>query len=254
VGPAFRFRSSEPFPVRPISQTLRYLPGPVPCVPLNRQTACDRGSRLDRYARPNCPPGNSGNGWSLARNLECLILKAGIVKSTSISNESALRSEPQNRPSFPLDRAIPPPKKGAAVSPLNCRVKIPPNQSNGENNPLKSYFLEAWTPFLRVKKLPSSDWQTGHFTGLFEIRSCLLSSSGVAQPVPATACSSKSSVLTHPGARSCSGQLPNGMRWPAPAGPLRGDRPAPGFRRGWVGPGPYDSGVAGALSGTAHFP
>jgi hypothetical protein len=30
--------------------------------------------------------------------------------------------------------------------------------------------LYAWTLFLQVKKLPSSDWQTGHLTGLFEMR------------------------------------------------------------------------------------
>ncbi|MDO9034374.1 MAG: hypothetical protein Q7U51_04140 [Methanoregula sp.] len=34
-------------------------------------------------------------------------------------------------------------------------------------------------------------------------------------------------------------------------GLLRGDRPAPGFRRGRVGPGPSGSGVVGVLSGTA---
>jgi len=64
------------------------------------------------------------------------------------------------------------PKKGAAVSPLNCRVKNPANQPNKENTRLNQYFFGAWTPFSLVKKVPLSICQTGHYTSLFEIRSC----------------------------------------------------------------------------------
>jgi hypothetical protein len=80
---------------------------------------------------------------------------------------------PENRCSFPFDRATLPAKKGAAVSPLNCRVKIPANQPNKENNRFNPYFLLAWTLFLLSQKTPSSVCQKERFTGLFEIRSSL---------------------------------------------------------------------------------
>jgi hypothetical protein len=49
--------------------------------------------------------------------------------------------DPENRGSFPFDRTTLPAKKGAAVSSLNCRVKIPANQPNKENNRFNPYFL-----------------------------------------------------------------------------------------------------------------
>ena len=43
------------------------------------------------------------------------------------------------------------PKKRAAASPLNCRVKTGGNQSNLKYNRFIQYFLRAWTPFLLRK-------------------------------------------------------------------------------------------------------
>jgi hypothetical protein len=40
-------------------------------------------------------------------------------KSRFLMKSRAGMTDPQNRPSFPLDRATPQRKKGAAVSPLN---------------------------------------------------------------------------------------------------------------------------------------
>jgi hypothetical protein len=48
---------------------------------------------------------------------------------------------PKTRVLFPLTVLPPQPKKGAAVSPLNCRVKILANQPNKENTHLNPYFL-----------------------------------------------------------------------------------------------------------------
>jgi hypothetical protein len=44
-----------------------------------------------------------------------------------------------------------PPKKKAAASPLNCRIKTGGNQSNLKYNRFIQYFLWAWTPFLLRK-------------------------------------------------------------------------------------------------------
>ncbi len=62
-------------------------------------------------------------------------------------------------------------KKGAAGRPLNCRVKIPANRPNMENNPFNPYFFSAWTLFSHREKTPSSVYQKERFTGLFEIQS-----------------------------------------------------------------------------------
>jgi hypothetical protein len=59
---------------------------------------------------------------------------------------------------FLLTVLPPQPKKGAAARPLNCRVKIPLNQSNCENTRLNPYFLLAWTRFSLIKKTHSSVW------------------------------------------------------------------------------------------------
>ncbi len=64
-------------------------------------------------------------------------------------------------------------KKGAAVRPLNCRVKIPLNQPNTEKTHLYPYLLSAWTPFSNREKTRSSVCQKEQFAGLFEIHSCL---------------------------------------------------------------------------------
>ena len=61
-----------------------------------------------------------------------------------------------------------PPKKRAAVRPLNCRVKACGNQSDLENNRFIQYFLVAWTPFLLSNISTSSVCQTGPFSGLSE--------------------------------------------------------------------------------------
>jgi hypothetical protein len=78
------------------------------------------------------------------------------------------------------------------------------------------------------------------------------SGSGVAEPFPVLLTFPKSPVPARSGARSCTSncQTPCDDRFKA--GPLRGDRPAPGFLRGRVGPGLSGTGVAGALSGTAQ--
>ena len=60
--------------------------------------------------------------------------------------------DPENRCSFPFDRATLPAKKGAAVSPLNCRVKIPLNQPNKENNRLIRIFCQRGHCFYWAKK------------------------------------------------------------------------------------------------------
>ena len=75
-------------------------------------------------------------------------------------------------------------KKGAAADPLNCRVEIPIIQFNRENSRLIPYFLSAWTPFSCVKKLSSFFFQKEHFTGLFEIRSCLYPHYNYQSPAP----------------------------------------------------------------------
>ena len=64
-------------------------------------------------------------------------------------------------------------KKGAAVSPLNCRFEIPSNRSNMENTQFQAYFSSAWTLFPHRRKTPSSVCQKDRFTGLFGMRSCL---------------------------------------------------------------------------------
>jgi len=79
----------------------------------------------------------------------------------------------ENWGSFPVDRATYPAKTGAAARPLNCRVKIPVNQTNTENTQLNPYFLSAGTPFSHREKTPSSVCQKERFTGLFEIPSSL---------------------------------------------------------------------------------
>jgi len=49
--------------------------------------------------------------------------------------------------SFPLTMLSIPPKKGAAVRLLNCRVKNALNQPNIENTRINRYFCRAGTPF-----------------------------------------------------------------------------------------------------------
>jgi hypothetical protein len=64
-------------------------------------------------------------------------------------------------------------KKVTSQSPLKSRLKLRLNGLFWRNNPVKQYFPEAWTPTHWSQKKGSSDWLTGHFTGLSEIRSCL---------------------------------------------------------------------------------
>jgi hypothetical protein len=54
---------------------------------------------------------------------------------------SYFRHDPKNGVPFPLTVLPPQPKKEAVVSPLNCRVKIPANQFNEENNHFNQYLL-----------------------------------------------------------------------------------------------------------------
>ncbi|MDP2797209.1 MAG: hypothetical protein Q8N94_06845 [Methanoregula sp.] len=97
---------AEPSPVSLNSQTLRYLPIPVPVhVPAIVKRHAITGSRLGRYAETGQPPGFGGDGWGLARNPEYPIPKVRIVRFTSVSDVKALRSGPQKGGSFPLDRA-----------------------------------------------------------------------------------------------------------------------------------------------------
>jgi hypothetical protein len=74
--------------------------------------------------------------------------------------------DPKNRGSFPFDRATLPTKKGAVVSPLNCRIKIPENQPNKENNRFNPYFLLTWTLFLLSQKNTFFRLPKGVFYGL----------------------------------------------------------------------------------------
>jgi hypothetical protein len=76
----------------------------------------------------------------------------------------------QNRGSFHFDRVTPQLKKGAAASPLNCRVEIPANEPDNENTRVNPYFLLVWTLFSLNKKTNLSVCQKEHFTGLFEMR------------------------------------------------------------------------------------
>jgi len=76
--------------------------------------------------------------------------------------------------SFPLTVQSIPPKKGAAVRPLNCRVKTAVNQSNVENTYFYRYFCRAGTPFSLSRKWPLSDWQKEPVLGLSEIQSFLV--------------------------------------------------------------------------------
>ena len=76
----------------------------------------------------------------------------GRCRSLGLPGSRAGTIDPQNKCSFPLDRATPRPKKGAAARPLNCRVKIPANQPDGENTHLKPYFFSAWTLFSHRQK------------------------------------------------------------------------------------------------------
>jgi hypothetical protein len=72
----------------------------------------------------------------------------------------------QKQGSFPFDRATLPTKKGAVVSPLNCRIKIPENQPNKENNRFNPYFLLTWTLFLLSQKNTFFRLPKGVFYGL----------------------------------------------------------------------------------------
>jgi hypothetical protein len=50
-------------------------------------------------------------------------------------------TDPKTALLFLLTVLPPQPKKGAAASPLNCRVEIPANHPNTENTHLNPYFL-----------------------------------------------------------------------------------------------------------------
>ena len=98
---------------------------------------------------------------------KCDAWSAGHLRSRTVM------IDPETGVLFPLTVLPPQPKKGAAVSPLNCRVKIPENQPDRKNTHFNPYFFSAWTPFSLSEKTLLSVCQKEHFTGLFEIRSCL---------------------------------------------------------------------------------
>ncbi|PKL68022.1 MAG: hypothetical protein CVV30_11805 [Methanomicrobiales archaeon HGW-Methanomicrobiales-1] len=49
-----------------VARVARYLPGPVPCVPHNCQTACDHRFRVGPLREGGQPPGFSGMGGDRA--------------------------------------------------------------------------------------------------------------------------------------------------------------------------------------------
>jgi len=63
------------------------------------------------------------------------------ILAAAIARTSYFRHDPKNGVPFPLTVLPPHSKKGAVVSPLNCRVKIPANQSNNENTRFYQYLL-----------------------------------------------------------------------------------------------------------------
>jgi hypothetical protein len=81
---------------------------------------------------PNQETGARGQGASK----EMLIIKLKIYVVHSGHRKANLML---NDPKYP-------PKKGAAGSPLNCRVKTGGNQSNLEFTRFKQHFPWAWTP------------------------------------------------------------------------------------------------------------
>jgi hypothetical protein len=70
------------------------------------------------------------------------------------------------------------------------------------------------------------------------------SGTGIAPPIPVPPTLPKFPVRARPGARSCSGQLPNGMRSPAHGCPLRVPGQPPGFSGdGWGLSGNFPAGL-----------
>jgi hypothetical protein len=63
------------------------------------------------------------------------------ILAAALAYISYFRYDQKKGVSFPLTVLSPHPKKGAAASPLNCRVKIPANQFNEEKSRFNQFLM-----------------------------------------------------------------------------------------------------------------
>jgi hypothetical protein len=138
-----------------------------------------------------------------------------VDRSSGLLRSRSGMIDPENWGSFPFDRATPPPEKRGCCKPAKLQGLTPRKSVRwGKHSFISVIFVSVDTVFTD-QKTPSSVCQKEHFTGLFEIQSCI-------NPHHTFRCPSSE----HPGKRD------------TPTGPwlLRHARtwPAPGFsRNGW---------------------
>ena len=133
----------------------------------------ERGHHFHWAENNRCPIGKRNPFWAYQRYSHSLS-GGGIKIGLAVSSLVDQKRNGKKGVSFPLTVQSIPPKKGAAVRPLNCRVKNAVNQPNVENIRFNPYFCRAGTPFSLSWKWPLSDWQKEPVLGLSEIQSFLV--------------------------------------------------------------------------------
>jgi hypothetical protein len=94
-------------------------------------------------------------------------------KSRFLMKSRAGMTDPLNMPSFPLDRATPPAKKGGCWKPAKLTGFFLIKSRISSKYPIFAIFSTGVDALPLEPKTPSSVCQTERFTGLFEIHSCL---------------------------------------------------------------------------------
>jgi hypothetical protein len=82
-------------------------------------------------------------------------------------------TDPQNRPSFSLDRATYPAQKGGCCKPAKLTGFFLIKSRISSKYPIFAIFSTGVDTLPLEPEIPSSVCQTEHFKGLFEIQSCL---------------------------------------------------------------------------------
>jgi hypothetical protein len=81
--------------------------------------------------------------------------------------------DPENRCSFPVDRATPPPENRSCCKPAKLQGQSPCKSVRWIKHSIISVFFVSVDTIFTDQKTHSSVCQTERFTGLFEIQSCL---------------------------------------------------------------------------------